>query len=243
MDPLKQFEILTIFRLPTLFGQNIDFTNSSLYMLLAVFFSCIFLYSGVYRARIVPGGMQCIAEALNDFVTSLIKSSCGEAGLRYTGLVIAVFVFVLSCNIAGMLPLPLSFTVTSHIAVTLGVSAFIFLFVTFVGIRTLGKGFFALFLPEGTPLWLAPLMIPLELCTYMFRPISLAVRLTANMIAGHTILKVIAGFVTPLSFAVSPLSFIFVMLLIVFEVFVAVLQAYIFAVLICVYLSDSLKGH
>jgi F-type H+-transporting ATPase subunit a len=142
-----------------------------------------------------------------------------------------------------MLPLPMSFTVTSHIIVTFAIALLVFCFVTIIGFKKQGMHFFAIFLPQGTPWWLAPLMVMLEFFTYIFRPVSLSIRLTANMIAGHTILKVIAGFVTPISPLVSPLSFVFVMVLITFEVFIAILQAYIFTILTCVYLNDSLIKH
>ncbi|AHX11327.1 ATP synthase F0, A subunit [Neorickettsia helminthoeca str. Oregon] len=243
MSPLKQFEVFPIFALPDFFGWNVDFTNSSLYMVLAVVLASLFLFSGIVRTRIVPGSMQSFIEIVYNFVADIVKSNCGKAGLDYLPLIFTVFLYILFANLAGMLPLPMSFTVTSHIVVTLALAIVVFVYVTVIGFRKQGKAFFSIFLPNGTPLWIAPLMILLEVCTYFFRPISLAIRLTANMIAGHTILKVIAGFVQPISLLVSPLSFAFVVVLIVFEVFIAMLQAYIFVVLVCVYLNDSLVRH
>lgn len=244
MDPLKQFSIQPLVRLPELFGRiNIDFTNSSLYMLIAVLLACLVLWLGVKDRKLVPGKWQAFTELIYNFITSIIEGSCGKEGLKYTGLIFTIFIFILFCNIAGLLPLPMSFTVTSHIIVTFALALLVFIFVTYVGLKKQKLGFFSLFLPAGTPWWLAPLMILLETFTYLFRPVSLSIRLAANMIAGHTILKVIASFVSYEFLTVSPLSFIFVMILTVFELFIAMLQAYIFAILTCVYLSDSLAKH
>lgn len=243
MTPLKQFEIFPLVELPRLFGWDVSFTNSSLYMLLAVGFASLFLLTGIFRGKIVPGLFQSFVEMVCNFIMDIIRSVCGQAGTDYFPLIFSIFLYVLFANLVGMLPLPMSFTVTSHIVVTFALAIIVFLFTVFVAFKKQGMGFFAMFLPEGTPGWIAPLMIFLEICTYLFRPVSLAIRLTANMIAGHTILKVIAGFVYPLSLLVSPLSFLFVVVLIVFEVFIAMLQAYIFVVLTCVYLNDSLVKH
>ncbi|ACT69370.1 ATP synthase F0, A subunit [Neorickettsia risticii str. Illinois] len=243
MSPLKQFEVFPLIRLPEFFGWDISFTNSSLYMVLTVVFASLFLFAGVFRGKVIPGPMQSFVEVVCGFVLEIIKGSCGKAGVDYFPLILSVFLYVLFANLVGMLPLPMSFTVTSHIVVTLALAMVVFIFVTLIGLKKQGMGFFAMFLPDGTPNWIAPLMVFLEVCTYLFRPISLAIRLTANMIAGHTILKVIAGFVYPVSLLISPLSFLFVVVLIVFEVFIAMLQAYIFVMLTCVYLNDSLVKH
>ena len=212
-------------------------------MIIAVFLACFILWLGIRNAKVVPGRWQSLIEMMYNFVVLMIQSTCGEKGLKYTSLIFTIFIFILFCNVVGMLPFPMSFTVTSHVIVTLAIALLVFFFVIYVSVLNQGWGFFSMFLPTGTPLWLAPLMVVVEIFTYLFRPISLSVRLSANMIAGHTILKVIASFVTYTSLTVSPLSFIFVVVLVVFEVFIAMLQAYIFAILTCVYLSDSFVKH
>lgn len=210
---------------------------------MAVIFSLLFFYFGLRNPSVVPNYLQSSVELVYNFVYGLIKSNAGEEGLRYFSLVFTVFIFVFFCNLVGMLPLPMSFTPTSHIIVTFVLALFVFLFISVAGILKNGLGFFHIFLPTGTPMWLAPLMVVLESFTYFSRPLSLSIRLTANMVAGHTILAVIAGFVGNGSVVVSSLSFVFVVLLLVFEIFIAMLQAYIFAILTCVYLNDVLVKH
>ncbi len=242
-NPLSQFEVHKIVELPTLFGYNIDFTNSSLYLSLAVLLSLLFFSVALLRCSIVPGAIQSVAEILYKAVCNTIVSNTGEAGLKHKSIVFTTFVFVLMCNLVGMLPIPHAFTPTSHISITFALSLFIFVWCTYLAFKNQGLGFFRIFLPNGTPWWLAPMMIMVEVFAYFARPISLSIRLSANMIAGHTILKVIAGFVLSgnVVFAVFPL--IFVVLLIVFEIFIAILQAYIFTMLTCVYLNDALNSH
>lgn len=243
VDPLEQFKIYPLVKMPSLLGHNIDFTNSSLYMFIAIALASLFLLGGIRKMALVPSYWQAFVEMVYDFTQEIIEGSAGKGGLRYTSIILTVFIFIFFCNLAGMLPLPLSFTVTSHIAVTLGLALFVFFFVTCISILKQGKGFFSLFLPEGTPLWLAPILIILELFSYLSRPLSLAIRLAANMIAGHTILAVIAESVATASLWIAPFSFVFVMLLILFEIFIAGLQAYVFTVLTCVYLSDAFNKH
>ena len=242
-NPLAQFEISSILALPDLFGYQITLTNSALYMCLATFLSILMLVGGVLRVSLVPGKWQAAVEILYSMVNNTIVSSAGDAALKYRSIIFTIFMFVLMCNLIGMFPIPHAFTPTSHISVTLTLAMFVFIWCTFIAFQRQGLSFFRIFLPAGTPLWLAPMMILVEVFAYFARPVSLSVRLAANMIAGHTILKVIAGFVISANFYFAVFPLIFVILLIVFEIFIAILQAYIFTMLTCVYLNDSLNAH
>lgn len=240
-SPLEQFEVKPLVRMPELFGYNIDFTNASLFMLLSVIGVWAFLTLGMRGRALVPGRWQSMVEMTYGFVASTVKDNCGKEGKAYFPFIFSVFMFILFCNLFGMIPF--SFTVTSHIIVTFALAILIFLGVTLIAVVKHGPfNFLKFFLPHGTPWWMAPVMYFIELFSYLARPVSLSVRLTANMMAGHTMLKVIAGFTVALGiFGVAPLLLLIV--LTGFEVFVAVLQAYIFTVLTCVYLNDALHLH
>lgn len=240
-NPLAQFEIKSLVELPQLAGYNIDFTNSSLFMVLAATTILLFLTLGVRGRALVPGRYQSLVELTYGFVANTVKDNVGSAGRPYFPFIFTTFMFVLFCNLLGMVPF--SFTVTSHIVVTFALAMFIFVAVTVIAIVKHGLGkFLGFFLPHGTPWWMAPIMYLIELFSYLARPVSLSIRLSANMMAGHTMLKVIAGFVVTMGIAgVLPLSFLVV--LTGFEIFVAILQAYIFTVLTCVYLNDALHLH
>ena len=242
-NPLSQFEIHKIVELPQFFGYNIDFTNSALYLAFAVLISLTLLFWGVFNVSVVPNKFQSIVEMIYKVVCDTIVNSAGEEGLKHRSTIFTIFMLILMCNLVGMLPIPHAFTPTSHISITFALALFVFVWCTLLSFKNHGLGFFNIFLPKGTPWWLAPMMVMVEVFAYFARPISLSVRLSANMIAGHTILKVIAGFVLSgkLIFAVFPL--LFVTLLIVFEIFIAILQAYIFTMLTCVYLNDALNSH
>ena len=242
-NPLSQFEIQPLIHLSEFAGYQIDLTNSALYMLFSTLLSVILLVGGLLKVSLIPGKWQSVVEIIYKIVNDTIVSGAGDAALKYRGVIFSIFMFVLTCNLIGMLPIPHTFTPTSHISITLFLALFVFIWSTLIAFRKQGIGFFRIFLPEGTPLWLAPMMILVEMFAYLARPISLSVRLAANMVAGHTILKVIAGFVisTKFYFAIFPL--IFVILLIVFEIFIAILQAYIFTMLTCVYLNDAINAH
>ncbi|WP_339048838.1 MAG: F0F1 ATP synthase subunit A [Wolbachia endosymbiont of Xenopsylla cheopis] len=242
-SPLDQFKILSVVKLPNVFGYNIDFTNSSLYMLISVILAASFFLFGIRKAAIVPGYWQTAVEFVYEFIASLLEGSSGREGLRHIPLVFTIFVFIATCNIAGMLPLPMSFTVTSHIIVTFALAMIVFFNVTITGFKQQGLGFLRIFLPKGTPLWLAPMMILIELSAYFTRPVSLAIRLAANMVAGHIVMKVIANLTTQMNILLIPLPLIFIMMLICFETFIAILQAYIFVALVSVYLSDAVNKH
>ncbi|ABD45092.1 ATP synthase F0, A subunit [Ehrlichia chaffeensis str. Heartland] len=240
-NPLDQFKISTIFKLPSIGGYNIDFTNASLFMVLSTLIISLFCYIGLRKENILPNSMQLIIEAIYNFIVSTIESNVGRKGLQYIPLVFTIFTFIATCNLLGVLPL--GFTVTSHIAVTFAISMVVFISVTAIGFKHQGIHFLRILLPKGTPGWLAPMMVFIELFAYCARPVSLSIRLAANMIAGHTIIKVIAGFVIKMNIFLTPLPMAFIIILIGFEIFVAILQAYIFTVLTCVYLSDAINEH
>lgn len=239
LNPLDQFKVYTIAELPKLFGYDISFTNSSLFMMISVMLIMIFLICGVRKGASIPGYFQAAVEYAYDFVVSIIENNAGSQGLKHIPLIFTVFIFILSCNLVGILPY--GFTVTSHIIVTFALSMVVFIYTTVVGFKERGIGFFRILLPKGTPLWLAWLIVIIKLFAYLVRPISLSMRLAANMTAGHIVIKVVAGLIMDMNVFLSPLPFLFVAALIGVELFVAVLQAYIFTVLTCVYLSDSVK--
>jgi F-type H+-transporting ATPase subunit a len=182
-----------------------------------------------------------LAEVLYNAIKDTLKNNAGEKAEKFMPIIFSLFLFILSCNLFGMLPY--SFTATSHIAITFGLAMFVFLVITCVGFINHGLHFLSLFLPQGVPLWLAPLMIIIELFAYLARPISLSLRLAANMVAGHVLLKVLAGFVFMLPVLLKLFPVPVIMVLIGFEIFVAILQAYIFTILACVYLNDALNLH
>lgn len=240
-SPLTQFEVKPLIDLQPVLGYNIDFTNSSLFMVLSSLAIVLFLNAGIRSRALVPGRYQSMVEVTYGFVADTMRDIVGDAGRPYFPFVFTLFMFILFCNLFGMIPF--SFTVTSHIIVTFALAAFIFVGVTLIAIIKHGPmKFLGFFCPHGTPLWLAPLIFLIELISYLSRPISLSIRLAANMMAGHAMLKVLAGFVFALGLAgIAPLALIIV--LVGFEIFVAILQAYIFTVLTCVYLNDALHLH
>lgn len=237
--PLHQFEIQRLIPLEV-GGIDISFTNSALWMLIIVALATVFFLTATARAALVPGRLQSVAELSYEFVAGLLRDNAGKEGMKYFPFIFTIFIFVLLANMLGMVPY--SFTVTSHLAVTATMSMIIILGITVLGLVKHGFGFFHVFLPSGVPLWLAPLLIVIEVISYLTRPVSLAVRLFANMMAGHTTLKVFAGFVVALGVAgVVPL--LFVVALTALEVLIAFLQAYIFTILTCIYLHDAFHPH
>ncbi|MFT6579825.1 MAG: F-type H+-transporting ATPase subunit a [Alphaproteobacteria bacterium] len=199
-----------------------------------------FMILGMRRSAIVPGRWQCAAELAYEFVAGLLRDTVGQEGRKYFPFVFTLFMFILCGNLLGMVPY--SFTFTSHIVVTFALAFVIFIGVTVLGFAKHGMHFFSFFVPPGTPLPMYPLLIPIEVISYLSRPISLSVRLFANMLAGHTLLKVIAGFVAALGFfGVLPLAF--VVALTGLEILIAFLQAYVFTILTCLYINDALHLH
>jgi len=240
-SPLDQFKISKIVDLE-LFGVDISFTNSSLYMVIATLAAIVFMHICTRKKSLIPGKAQVVAEGLYNFVKDMTKTSIGNEGNRFFPLIFSFFMFILLCNIAGMTPY--SFTVTSHIAVTFSLAMIAFLTITIFAILRNGiGGFFHMFLPSGVPVWMAPVIFAIEFFSFLIRPVTLAVRLFANIVAGHVLLKVIAGAIISLGvvFGIAPLAFAVIMT--GFELFVAVLQSYIFAILVCAYLGETTKAH
>lgn len=238
-SPLEQFQIDTI--APIRIG-NIDasFTNSSLWMVIAITVATLFLTYSVRHRQMVPGRMQSIAELGYEFVSNMIRNNVGSSGRPYFPFIFTLFMFVLLGNMLGLIPY--SFTYTSHIIVTFGMAIVVFIGTTIIAFAKHGLKFFGFFLPHGTPLLIAPILVPIEILSYFTRPISLSLRLFANMTAGHTLLKVFGGFVFAMGFlGIVPL--VATIALFGLEFLVAFLQAYVFAILTCIYLHDALHMH
>ena len=250
IDALGQFQLHTA--LGPL-GASVNFTQSNLMMVVAGAIILGALYYGVRPRAMVPGRLQALAETAYEGIMSMCVESIGPEGRRFFPFVFTLFAFVLVGNMLGVFPL--FFTFTSHIAVTLALSLFVFIVVTAVALRLHGLHFFSYFVPKGVPWWLIPVLVPIEVLSYLSRIISLSVRLFANMMAGHVMLEVFGAFVVmlgtagmlggihSLSFLPAVLAFTVNTALIGFEVLVAALQAYVFAVLTCIYLHDAVHLH
>ncbi len=239
IDPMHQFEVTTL--LPIQLGNyDISFTNSALFMSLSVLLVTIFLVGSTRGRALVPGRWQSMAEMSYEMVANLLRDNVGSAGRQYFPFVFTLFMFILFGNVIGLVPG--TFTFTSHIVVTFAMAIIIFLAVTVIGFARHGAGFLRLFFPHGAPLWTAVILIPIELVSYLSRPISLSVRLFANMVVGHVLLKVIAGFVIMLGvFGFIPLGVL--VGITALEFLVAALQAYVFTILTCIYLHDAIHLH
>jgi F-type H+-transporting ATPase subunit a len=245
LNPMHQFTIQPLVPLH-LGGVDVSFTNQSLLMVIVVLAASLFLTLAVKPNRLVPTRGQSMAELSYEFVSNMIHSSTGEDGLKFFPFVFTLFIFVLLANFFGMVPG--SFTITSQIAVTFALASLVILAVIVTGFMKHGIGFLKLFVPHA-PLPLLFLLVPIEVISFLTRPISLSVRLFANMLAGHTMLAVFGGFVVALGAAGGVLSVLSIapMLLIVaimlLELLVAFLQAYVFAILTCIYLNEALHLH
>jgi F-type H+-transporting ATPase subunit a len=222
-------------------GVDLSFTNSSLFMVVVTVGIIVLQYFGLRGSSLVPNRVQALFEASYDFIGSMVRENVGKEALPFAPLVFSLFAFVLMANLLGMLPY--SFTVTSHVAVTLTLALMVFLTVTILGFVRHGVHFFSLFYPPGVPGWMAPLLVPMEIISFLIRPITLSVRLFLNMTAGHILLKVFAGFAVTLGgiYFIGPV--LFNTAFIAFEFFVAFLQAYIFTILTCIYLNDAVHMH
>lgn len=242
-DPLEQFHIVRYVPLKIL-GYDASFTNASLWMLMAIVAVTGFLVYSMRNAALIPNRVQSAGELTYEFVANMLRESAGHEGMKYFPIIFTIFVFVLALNILGMIPLPElgAFTVTSHIIVTFALAAFVFIGVTLIGIAKHGFHFFKLFVPSGVPIWLLPLIVVIELISYFIRPISLSVRLFANMLAGHTMLAVFGSFVVALGFIGGWVPLLFMVFIMGLEILVAFLQAYVFAVLSSIYLNDALHA-
>ena len=238
-SPLDQFKIEPIIPLE-LGGVDLSFTNSSLWMGASVASAAGLLWLGTRRARLVPGYAQMIVETLYGIVSSMVHNNIGKAGLRFFPAIFALFLMIMFGNLLGLVPG--AFTFTSHIIVNFFIALVIFFSATLIAIARHKGKFFAHFLPKGTPLVIAPLMIPVEILSYLSRPISLSVRLFANMVVGHILLKVVAGFVVALGvFGIVP--WMGLIAIYALELLVAMIQAYVFTILSCVYLNEALNLH
>lgn len=242
-SPLEQFQVKPY--VPISVGHvDLSFTNSALWMLLAVAAVYWLVMAGTRQHALVPGRLQSVVELSYEFVAGMLRDNAGKEGMRYFPLVFTLFMFILMGNMLGMIPG--SFTFTSHIIVTFFMAAAVFVGVTALGIYLHGAHFFSLFVPKGAPKAMLPVLIPIEILSYCVRPISLSVRLFVNMMGGHTMMKVFAGFIGALG-AYFVIPGIFPLLITValtgFEFVVAFLQAYIFTVLTCIYLHDAIHLH
>lgn len=238
--PFDQFVVHRL--VPIHFG-NLDasFTNASLWMAIAVLLSVVLMTLTVNKSALVPSRWQSIAELSYEFVANMLHDSAGDAGKKYFPFIFALFMFILFCNLLGLIPY--SFTPTSQIIVTFALAALVFIGVTIIGFARHGLHFLSFFVPKGVPIFLLPLLVPIELFSYLFRPISLSVRLFANMLAGHTMFQVFAGFVIALGIIGGWAPLLFIGALYCLEVLIAGLQAYVFAILACLYLNDALHMH
>jgi F-type H+-transporting ATPase subunit a len=245
-DPIHQFEIHKIVPID-IFGWDVSFTNSSLFMLVASVLIVGFFMLSMRSRALVPGRLQSVAEVTYEFVANMLRESTGHAGMKYLPFVFTLFTFIFVCNMFGMIPG--FFTVTSHIVVTAALAAMVFLTVIVVGFAKNGLRFLKLFVPSGVPIFILPLVVVIEVISFFTKPVSHSVRLFANMLAGHITLKVFGGFVVMLlgagTFAaLSPLPLLMAIALTALEVLVAFLQAYVFTMLTCMYLNDALHpGH
>ncbi len=248
MDPIHQFEIKNFFTLLRVGGHEIAFTNSALYMVLALAIITALMIGATASRALVPGRMQSIAELSYEFVANTLRQSAGSEGMKFFPLVFTLFMFILAVNLLGMIPY--AFTVTTHIVITVSLALLVFVTVIVYGFWKNGLRFFKLFVPSGIPIYILPLVTFIEVLSFISRPISHSVRLFANMLAGHITLKVFAAFITMLGAAgflgwigaVLPLGL--TVALTALEFLVAFLQAYVFAILTCIYLNDAIHpGH
>ena len=240
-SPVEQFAIQNLSApLFSIGGNEIAITNSAVFMFAAVAVSSVLLVAGANKAAMIPGRFQAMSELFYEFIANMIRDNVGTAGKKFFPFIFTLFIFTLFGNLLGLIPY--GFTFTSHIAVTFFMALVVFVAVTLIGIFKHGLHFFSLFFPHGAPLFTAPILIPIEVVSYLSRPISLSVRLFANMTVGHVLLKVLAGFVVALGiFGVIPLAVL--VAITALEVLIALLQAYIFTILCCIYLNDALHLH
>jgi F-type H+-transporting ATPase subunit a len=239
IDPMHQFVIQPYVGIE-IEGLNLSFTNSSLWMVLTALVASFLMSYGMRSRGLVPGRLQNVAEMLYEVVANMVRDNVGHEGRKYFPFIFTLFLFILFGNLLGMIPI--AFTFTSHLAVTFTMAMVIFIGVTILGIVRHGFGFLRMFFPHGAPAWTAIILVPVELVSYLSRPISLSVRLFANMLVGHTLLKVLGAFVGMLGvFGIVPLAA--VVGITALEFLVSVLQAYIFTILTCIYLNDALHLH
>jgi F-type H+-transporting ATPase subunit a len=246
MNPMEQFEVKPVIFHDPLFsiaGHPIYFTNQALFMIVAVTVATLFLTLTVSKNRLVPSRGQSMAELSYEFVASMINSTMGRDGLKFFPLIFTIFLFVLFNNFLGLIPW--TFTATSQIAITFTLASFVIITMVIVGFMKQGLGFFKLFVPSA-PWYLLILLVPIEVISFLTRPVSLSVRLFANMLAGHTLLAVFASFVVlmvgagGIMYGVAVAPFALIVCIYALEMLVAALQAYVFAILTCIYLNEAI---
>lgn len=248
-DPIHQFRIVDLFPVAHIGNTEIIFTNSAAFMFAAVVLITAFLVIGTAKKSLVPSRLQSAAELSYEFVATTVRSTAGSEGMRFFPFVFTLFMFILTVNFIGLVPF--TFTVTSHIIVTAALAITVFLTVLFYGLYRHGLHFFNLFVPKGVPILILPLIVFIEVLSFVSRPISHSVRLFANMLAGHITLQVFAGFIILMGSAMGAvgwaggiLPFGMIVILMALETLVAFLQAYVFAILTCIYLNDAIHpGH
>jgi F-type H+-transporting ATPase subunit a len=239
-SPMEQFEIKRLF--PIQIGSlDASYTNSALWMTVAVIIAFFVFVLGMQKKALVPGRLQSVAEMGYEFVAGMVRDNVGDQGKQYFPFVLTLFVFILLCNLLGLVPY--SFTPTSHIIVTFAMALVVFAGVTIIGFIKHGAHFLSFFVPKGVPAWLLVILVPIEVISYFVRPFSLSIRLFANMLAGHTMLKVFGGFVVMLGILAGWAPLAFIVALTGLELLIAFLQAYVFAILTCLYLNDAIHLH
>jgi F-type H+-transporting ATPase subunit a len=249
VDPIDQFRIVDLFPIAKVGNTEIAFTNSAAFMLAAVVGITAFLVIGTAKRGLVPSRLQSAAEMAYEFVATTVRSTAGSEGMKFFPFVFTLFMFILTVNMVGLIPY--TFTVTSHIIVTAALAITVFLTVLIYGLYRHGFHFFNLFVPKGVPIYILPLIVFIEILSFISRPISHSVRLFANMLAGHITLQVFASFIILmgsamglLGWAGGVLPFAMIVVLFALETLVAFLQAYVFAILTCIYLNDAIHpGH
>jgi F-type H+-transporting ATPase subunit a len=248
MDPIHQFQIKNLLTFGHIGGYEIAFTNSALFMLIAIAVIAALTIGATSSRALVPGRMQSVAEMSYEFVADTLRSSAGSEGMKFFPLVFSLFMFIVTVNVIGIIPY--TFTVTSHIIITVSLALVVFLTVVIYGLYMHGLHFLKLFVPSGIPIYILPLVTFIEVLSFLSRPVSHSVRLFANMLAGHITLKVFGGFVVMLGGAgflgvlgaILPLGM--TVALTALELLVAFLQAYVFAILTCIYINDAIHpGH
>jgi F-type H+-transporting ATPase subunit a len=258
-SPLAQFEIKQLVPLPNIAGLDLSFTNSALFMFIAVALSVLFLVMGMGRATIIPGRMQMLVETMHNAIANMVEQTAGHKSKAFFPFIFSLFIFIIFTNALGLIPY--GFTVTSHIIVTFALAILVFVAVTITGFAKHGLHFFGLFVPEGVPKVMIPFLFVVELLSFCVRPFSLSIRLFANMLAGGILLKVFAGMAAGMVVAglygneaahqapsvlqlfLAPLPLLLTIALTGFKLFVAGLQAYIFSILTAVYMHDALEMH
>jgi F-type H+-transporting ATPase subunit a len=248
VDPIHQFKIVRLFQIAKIGSTEIAFTNSALYMLVAVGIISVFLLATTRSRALVPSRLQAVSEVFYEFVADMIRGATGPEGMQFFPLVFSLFMFIFVANVMGLIPF--SFTVTSHLIITVALALLVFLTVIVAGFLKHGLRFLKVFVPSGIPIYILPLVVTMEVFSFFVRPVSHSVRLFANMLAGHITLQVFAAFVIMLGGAGilgwfgATLPFALIIALTALELLVAVLQAYVFAILTCIYLNDALHpGH